>query len=299
MPRYFRQTKLTSFQRQLNLYGFARLTRGSDSGGYYHELFLRGKTFLCKHMVRTKVKGTKFKAASSPEQEPDFFVLPPVCVVVVTPHGSECDNSDDDGRGGVTATKTSATSCSSRSLMPGRISSHSLMKNRQEFLFSRQGDFNPPKNNNNNNFIVSEEPCAARNEYPHEQPSYEDNYQAYCHDMMFRSQPQETPVVVPYMNKNFHSQSYERAELEILPIQSTPRLPMPYSTGSIPPPAVLESQSSDGYLDVAVEELFLENDETGMDVLDFVKVWDPLSFAQTDVNDDIQLGNLLDQLLED
>ena len=75
MPHYFRQSKLTSFQRQLNLYGFARLTKGQDGGGYYHELFLRGKVYLCKRMVRTKVKGTKFKAASSPEQEPDFYSM--------------------------------------------------------------------------------------------------------------------------------------------------------------------------------------------------------------------------------
>lgn len=69
MPTYFRQTKLTSFQRQLNLYGFCRLTSGRDRGGYYHELFLRGRPFLCKRMMRTRIKGTGIKAASSPQTE--------------------------------------------------------------------------------------------------------------------------------------------------------------------------------------------------------------------------------------
>ena len=75
IPLFFKQTKLTSFQRQLNLYGFERLTRGADSGGYYHELFLRGREFLIDRMERTKVKGTGYKAASNPDSEPNFYEM--------------------------------------------------------------------------------------------------------------------------------------------------------------------------------------------------------------------------------
>jgi hypothetical protein len=64
--------------------------------GYYHELFLRGKPFLCKRMFRTKIKGTRFKAASSPDQEPDFYAMPPVV---------ENNNSTDKG---VTISKTTS-----------------------------------------------------------------------------------------------------------------------------------------------------------------------------------------------
>ena len=71
--RYFKQSKMTSFQRQLNLYGFMRKTDGTDRGSYYHELFLRGRPDLAKIMVRTRVKGD---CKRRPMAEPDFYKMP-------------------------------------------------------------------------------------------------------------------------------------------------------------------------------------------------------------------------------
>lgn len=76
MVKCFKQTKLTSFQRQLNLYAFRRISSGPDKGAYYHELFLRGKPTLCTHIFRMRVKGTKIKSASCPESEPNFYKMP-------------------------------------------------------------------------------------------------------------------------------------------------------------------------------------------------------------------------------
>jgi hypothetical protein len=57
MPKYFKQTKYKSFQRQLNIWGFCRITSGRDKGGYVHPCFIRGKPSLCRQMVRRKIKG--------------------------------------------------------------------------------------------------------------------------------------------------------------------------------------------------------------------------------------------------
>eukprot|EP00562_Extubocellulus_spinifer_P008186 CAMPEP_0178503860 /NCGR_PEP_ID=MMETSP0696-20121128/18271_1 /TAXON_ID=265572 /ORGANISM="Extubocellulus spinifer, Strain CCMP396" /LENGTH=435 /DNA_ID=CAMNT_0020133029 /DNA_START=199 /DNA_END=1506 /DNA_ORIENTATION=- len=76
MPQYFNQGKFASFQRQLNLYGFKRLTRGPDAGSYYNELFLRGRPFLAQDIQRTKIKGNGARAASNPDAEPNFYNMP-------------------------------------------------------------------------------------------------------------------------------------------------------------------------------------------------------------------------------
>jgi len=62
----------------LNLYGFNRLTQGTDATGYYHEHFLRDREYLAKRMMRQRIKGTKIKGAASPHSEPDFYSMPPV-----------------------------------------------------------------------------------------------------------------------------------------------------------------------------------------------------------------------------
>lgn len=89
MPTYFKQSKFPSFQRQLNLYGFQRLTKGQDKGGYYHEMFLRNKVFLAHNINRMRVKGTGVRARSNPDMEPDFYAMPSVVV------GSSEKRNDD------------------------------------------------------------------------------------------------------------------------------------------------------------------------------------------------------------
>lgn len=76
MKKYFNQSQISSFRRQLNLYGFIRLSKGRDAGAYYHELFLRGKPLLSMKMMRERIKGTKIRASSSPAEEPEFYRMP-------------------------------------------------------------------------------------------------------------------------------------------------------------------------------------------------------------------------------
>jgi hypothetical protein len=49
---------MTSFQRQLNLYGFRRVTKGDDVGAYYHPKFQRGRRDLIAEIKRLPGKST-------------------------------------------------------------------------------------------------------------------------------------------------------------------------------------------------------------------------------------------------
>jgi hypothetical protein len=56
MPRYFtKQTKYKSFLRQLHIYGFRRIWKGSDRGAYFHSMFIRNKKSMSLQMTRQKL----------------------------------------------------------------------------------------------------------------------------------------------------------------------------------------------------------------------------------------------------
>jgi len=57
MPRFFKQTKYKSFQRQLNLYGFIRVDTGPNKAGYRHPNFVKGRKDLLATINRMKIKG--------------------------------------------------------------------------------------------------------------------------------------------------------------------------------------------------------------------------------------------------
>ena len=54
LPQHFNQTKYKSFQRQLNLYGFERITRGPYKGCYLHKKFVRGQSEMSCAITRKK-----------------------------------------------------------------------------------------------------------------------------------------------------------------------------------------------------------------------------------------------------
>ena len=68
LPYYFKESKFTSFTRKLNRWGFTRVTRGPESGAYYHPFFQRGnlrRTLLMTCCQRNSTK-KKTKPAALP-----------------------------------------------------------------------------------------------------------------------------------------------------------------------------------------------------------------------------------------
>mmetsp|Transcript_6498 Transcript_6498/g.13388 ORF Transcript_6498/g.13388 Transcript_6498/m.13388 type:complete len:419 (+) Transcript_6498:236-1492(+) len=52
MPSYFNSHRMSSFQRQLNIYGFERINDGIQKGAYRHKFFVKGKNDLLDKIKR-------------------------------------------------------------------------------------------------------------------------------------------------------------------------------------------------------------------------------------------------------
>lgn len=73
VPLYFRQSRLSSFKRQLNLYGFELINTGPARGGYFHDNFIRDEPELCRKMRRIAVKdGRKDEGNTGDAGEEEF-----------------------------------------------------------------------------------------------------------------------------------------------------------------------------------------------------------------------------------
>ena len=66
LPAFFKKSKFTSFTRKLNRWGFVRVTRGPETGAYYHDLFRKGDLRLCMQMT---CQPSAFKAATTAQQQ--------------------------------------------------------------------------------------------------------------------------------------------------------------------------------------------------------------------------------------
>ncbi|KAI2498160.1 hypothetical protein MHU86_16358 [Fragilaria crotonensis] len=75
MQKYFKKSKFTSFTRKLNRWNFARVTRGPETGAYYHDYFQRDNLRLCMQMCcqssknPTSTSATSMTASPLPQQQ--------------------------------------------------------------------------------------------------------------------------------------------------------------------------------------------------------------------------------------
>ncbi|GKY96794.1 hypothetical protein MPSEU_000638600 [Mayamaea pseudoterrestris] len=80
IPLFFRHGRYSSFARQVNGWGFKRISAGPDYNSYYHELFLRGLPHLSQRMKRVSTKEGKSTGSEAVDHDgeqvvPDFYAI--------------------------------------------------------------------------------------------------------------------------------------------------------------------------------------------------------------------------------
>ena len=73
LPRYFNHSNYSSFIRQVNGWGFKRMSKPPDHNSYYHELFLRRTKHLIQFMIR---HSSREKSITTEPQFSNFPLLP-------------------------------------------------------------------------------------------------------------------------------------------------------------------------------------------------------------------------------
>jgi HSF-type DNA-binding len=73
--RWFRHSQYSSFQRQLNIYGFTRILQGIDKNAYYHEHFIKGDYHRTLRIQRQAIKGMDAAVRNLPDHKkvPNFY----------------------------------------------------------------------------------------------------------------------------------------------------------------------------------------------------------------------------------
>ncbi|CAM9932338.1 unnamed protein product [Ectocarpus sp. 6 AP-2014] len=65
LTKYYRHSKFSSFQRQLNLYSFRKIVKGVDAGGYAHPMFRRDRPDDLYHVRRSISGSARYEPAAA------------------------------------------------------------------------------------------------------------------------------------------------------------------------------------------------------------------------------------------
>ena len=296
------------FRRQ---YGFSRLTKGPDAGSYYHELFLRGRGGLAKRMKRTKVKGTKYKAASNPDAEPDFYKMPPVLASAGTtsharvPQQAPSQVSDDSASEGNISSSHNGTTdhyfdspSSARDVMPYQhvtphahahgtvtmmppaapvmtVNFNNAVANTNVMTNTAKEEMEPIdfRSLNSSQF----DPLPLQQSSRHHQMPMGGQSSTMFNPSGFNSTPSGS-----VMFSNFQAQSQRNLHAH------------PANVVSTPGPAC---STADQVLDAAIDEIFSPGNDTSMD--DVLELDSLFNETPQVAQGDEQLGLLLDRFLEE